>query len=217
MLRKNPIKRLEKPSKPHKIPKAVTKEDLEAICKALREDYEEKKAEGHVREGEMIWRIPLFWFALYTGMRASELARLRWKDIDGEKGLIYIRKQKNQKEQTIPFHRKAREALETVRQREPGDYVFASPDDTAKERSIRNFRERASKAFREARRAAGLRGGLSFHSLRHGFCTILAEAGKSAIIIKEAARHADISTSLRYVHLASSHMRKEIDEAFSDI
>jgi len=214
MLRKNPIKRLEKPSKPHKIPKAVTKEDLEAICKALREDYEEKKARGHVREGEMIWRIPLFWFALYTGMRASELARLRWKDIDVEKGLIYIRKQKNQKEQTIPLNGKAREVLVAVPQREPDDYVFASPDDRAKERSIRNFRERTSKAFREARRGAELREGLSFHSLRHGFCTMLAEAGKSAVVIKEAARHADISTSMRYVHLANEHLRKEVEDAF---
>jgi len=43
---------------------------------------------------------------------------------------------------------------------------------------------------------------------------MLAEAGEPAVIIKEAARHADISTSLRHVHLANEHLRKEIEDVF---
>lgn len=216
LLRENPLTDVAKPDKPHKLPKAIHKDELKALCDALREDYEMKRSKGFVQEGEMIWRIPLFWFAFYTGMRASELARLRWRDVGTDKHLIYIRKQKNKKEQTIPFNTKAQEALSGVRGGTPNDYVFRSPYFSDKKRSTRCFRERASKAFRKAHKLAGLRSSLSFHSLRHGFCTMLAEAGCSAVVIKEAARHADLSTSMHYVHLTRSKLRIDIDDALDD-
>ena len=64
------------------------------------------------------------------------------------------------------------------------------------------------------RRKTGLPEKLSFHSLRHGFCTALAEAGKSAAVIKEAARHADVQTSMQYVRMANEKLKGEIQEAF---
>jgi len=54
---------------------------------------------------------------------------------------------------------------------------------------------------------------LSLHSLRHGFCTLLARAGCSAYQIKEAARHANVSTSERYVSLAKNDVRAAVDAA----
>lgn len=61
-----------------RLPEAVTQSELKLICETLRENYEAKRDRGLVQEGEMIWQIPLFKFALYTGMRASELG-----DFDG--------------------------------------------------------------------------------------------------------------------------------------
>jgi site-specific recombinase XerD len=69
--------------------------------------------------------------------------------------------------------------------------------------------------FTRYRVEAGIDRPITFHSLRHSFCTMLAEAGKSAIVIKEAARHADVSTSMRYVHIANNHLRAEIDDVFA--
>jgi len=215
LLRKSPHEQIVPPKRPKKLPKAITQEELERICSAIRDDYRAKREKGWVQEGEMIWRIPMFRFALYTGMRASELSRLRWKNLDFTKKLIYIRKQKNKKEQTIPLNSKARDILKSVRSGGPEDFVFRSPLYEKKERSDRNFGNRASAAFRDARRGCGLRKEISFHSLRHGFCTMLAEAGKSAVVIREAARHADISTSLRYVHMSRKHLKSEIEDAIS--
>lgn len=214
LLEENPLDAVEPPQKPHKLPKAVTRGELAMICDALRGDYQEKLAAGLVQEGEMIWRIPLFRFAFYTGMRASELARLRWRDVDFEKRLIYIRKQKNRKEQTIPLNRRAADVLRDVPHGYQDDYVFRSPRFTGTQRANRNFAERASEAFRRARKDAGITRPISFHGLRHGFCTALAEAGKSAPIIKEAARHADISTTMRYVHIANERLKAELDDVF---
>ena len=55
---------------------------------------------------------------------------------------------------------------------------------------------------------------ISFHSLRYGFCTRLAEAGKPLQVIKEAARHSDVSTSMIYVHMANEHLKAELDDVF---
>ena len=214
LLKENPLKQVEAPEKPDKLPKAITGEELKEVCEAVRDDYAAKRIKGHVQQGGLVWRIPLFKFAYYTGMRGSEIARLRWEHIDFDKGLIYIREQKNRKEQTIPLNSKAREVLEDVERKDPDDYVFQSPSFDGKERNPKWFRENVSDAFREARKDAGLREELSLHSLRHGFCTALAEAGKSAVVIKEAARHADISTSMRYVHMANEQLKSDVEDAF---
>ena len=214
LLRENPIEEVAAPEKPQKLPKAITEEQLEQICEEVRRDYAAKREKGNVREGQVIWRIPLFWFAFCTGMRGSELARLRWKHIDPEKRLIYVLEQKNKKEQTIPLNRKAKEVLADVPPGSENDFVFRAPYFDAKQRSIRSFRERASETFRKARDRIGMEKTMTFHSLRHGFCTKLAEAGKPLQVIKEAARHADVETSMIYVHMANEHLKSELDDVF---
>jgi len=211
---RNPLGGVEPPDKPEKLPKVMSEADLKRICDALREEYEALRARGHCREGELIWYIPLFRFAFYTGMRASELGRLRWGHIDFSERLIYIYEQKNKKEQTIPLNAKAKEVLEGLERGAPEDFVFTSPAQTARERKIRSFRDNASRTFTRAKRLAEIDRPITFHSLRHGFCTMLAKAGKPAYVIKAAARHADIATSMIYVDLTNGHLRSEVDDAF---
>ena len=214
-LAKNPIADVAKPRKPDKLPKVVKPEELERICSRLHEDYERKvDTYNGVKEGDLIWMIPLFRFALYSGMRVSELARLRWKHIDSDNRLIYIHIQKNRKAQTIPLNKRLAEILQTLSNGGPMDYVFKSPRLSTRERSTRAFALRVNSTFVKYRKAAGIDKPLTIHSTRHGFCTMLAEANRSAVVIKEAARHADIQTSMRYVHLSNEHLKRELDDVF---
>lgn len=50
------------------------------------------------------------------------------------------------------------------------------------------------------------------HSFRHTFFTRLAEGGASAIDIKQTAGHADIATSMKYVHAAESARLRELQQ-----
>jgi len=209
-LSSDPLQGMEAPSEADKLPKAVRPNHVDAMEQALLADYEDKLKRGECRAGELVWMARMWRFAMYTGLRVSELARLRWRDVDPERRLLFLHKQKNHKEQTIPLVAKALQAL--PERGAPEAYVFGPPG-TQEERSTRNFREYVSAVFRTYRRAAGLPEGLTFHGLRHGFCTLLAEAGVGPVTIKEAARHGDISTTMRYVHLAREKLREDLDRA----
>ena len=61
-------------------------------------------------------------------------------------------------------------------------------------------RDRVIKAIRGAQRVAGIDQGV--HILRHTFCSHLAMKGAPTRAIQELARHADLSTTQRYMHLS---------------
>jgi integrase len=71
----------------------------------------------------------------------------------------------------------------------------------ATDRRERGWGEATSRAFAEYRKAAGVRSGLTFHSLRAGYITTL-------------ARHKEIKTSLRYIEATGEAFRGNLDEAF---
>jgi integrase len=53
--------------------------------------------------------------ALFTGMRASEILKLTWEDIDFERGFIRIRDPRERKTETIPLNESAQEVLESLK------------------------------------------------------------------------------------------------------
>ena len=58
----------------------------------LEEDYKEKLARQACRKGELIWMVPLWRFALHSGLRISELAVMRHRDLTA--GTLRITEQK---------------------------------------------------------------------------------------------------------------------------
>jgi integrase len=148
-------------------------------------------------------------------MRATEVGRLRWGHIDTERGLIALHEQKSGKAQTIPLVTKAREVLRYVPgPREPDVYVFRTPRSPLRDRNEKCFGQTASRHFSRARDHAGISRPLTFHDLRAGFASMLAEAGKSAHVIREAMRHADLTMALKYVRVSRKRLRSEMEDAF---
>lgn len=211
----DPLQGVTPPKASPRVPRAITAGELDAICEAVRESYAERVAKNHARTGEMVWRIPLFRFAFATGMRSGELARLRWGHVDSCKGVITIERQKNGKAQTIPLTSEAARILSVVRPGDGADYVFRSPRFDQRQRRTQRFVEAAAKAFRKARVRAGIERHLTVHSLRHGFCTRLAEAGLPAYVIKDAARHASVQTSMIYVALTTASLKDQLERALA--
>ena len=59
--------------------------------------------------------------------------------------------------------------------------------------------------MKSAQRLAGLKATGNFHVLRHTFCSHLAMRGAPAKVIQELAGHAQLSTTMRYMHLSPGH------------
>ena len=212
-LRTSPARQVSAPAPPPRLPRAVRVEELGAIVQAIRADQTRRDGSSDSRiKTDRTWLIPCFRFAALTGLRAAELAGLRWRDIDAERLLVILETQKSGKAGTVPLTSPALAELnEVVGDRHPDLYVFCPPCSAGEPRNVRAFSTNLNRYFRSYVDAAGIARRLTLHGLRHGFCTRLAEVGASAFVIQAAARHASVKTSQVYVSISNDHLREELE------
>ncbi len=67
------------------------------------------------------------------------------------------------------------------------------------------------RGFERAVKRAGLED-VTFHTLRHTFCSLLAMRGVPIPTIAELAGHKTIQITMRYSHLAPEHKRRAIEK-----
>lgn len=66
--------------------------------------------------------------------------------------------------------------------------------------------------FRYHRRRTGVTAGHP-HALRHTFGTALAEAGVDLAVMQALLGHDHVDSAAAYIHLATAHVRRELDAA----
>jgi integrase/recombinase XerD len=115
-----------------------------------------------------------------TGVRRSELVRLRVQDIDSERMIVHIRKGKGGKDRDVPLCPKL---LDTLRQywrwKKPRTWLF--PRGIGPRGRSEHLTDKAVwYACSEAARHAGLKKHVAPHMLRHSFATHLLETEPAA-------------------------------------
>ena len=141
-----------------------------------------------------------------TGVRRSELVRLRVQDIDSERMILHIRKGKGGKDRDLPLSAKLLETLrEYWRWKRPRVYLFPS---SAGHRGVEQPISDHSVwyACAEAARHAGLKKRVAPHMLRHSFATHLLENGADLPTIQVLLGHADLEATSIYLHLSRRHL-----------
>jgi integrase len=171
--------------------------------------------------------------AAHTGLRLGELRALRWRDVDWGNGVIHVRLNspvsapadepekapKSGKTRSVPITDVTARELNDLSRREHfvglDDYVF--PSATGAIVDGKDLRD----AFYEALASAGLgrlRGQetpIVFHDLRHTFGT-LAVGVFPLSDVKEMMGHADLQTTMRYVHYVPRHdAARRLSQAFA--
>lgn len=136
-----------------------------------------------------------------SGLRISEIVKLRVQDIDSIGMRIYIQKGKGNKDRyTLLSERNLellREYWKKYRPSHPEGYLFYA---RSKDKHILTTRSVVN-AFSKYRIRAGLSDTYSSHTLRHCFATHLLESGMEIYRIKELLGHTFLQTTAFYLHL----------------
>jgi integrase/recombinase XerC len=194
----NPLASVKLPKIPRKLPAFVTKQDLRLIIeKVTTQDLKD-----------------IFTFGFYTGCRLSEILNIQWNSISLNNRIIKVANTstfttKSRKERIIPI---CNILYDTLSNRIPNvlsinqdEYVFC------KVKGIPYLPNYVGNNFKKTVRKAKVNPNLHFHSLRHGFCSYLAQKNISLYIIKELAGHADISTTQIYSHLRAEDLMRSVN------
>ena len=154
--------------------------------------------------------------AVTTGMRLSEVRALKWSDVDMVERVIYVQRNLYRNEEGSPKAGKAREVLISDSLHAALlNYQMSAPTSadgwlfctsSGKPWDAQNITKRW---FRQALKNAGITKKVTFHSLRHTFCTLSATANGNQFQTQKLAGHSNISTTAKYyVHLEREALRE---------
>jgi site-specific recombinase XerD len=155
-----------------------------------------------------------FFATVYScGLRLQEARNLEVTDIDAARGMVHIHRGKGARDRMVPL---PHATLELLRghwrgHRHPRRLFPAIGRGAIRWSALRAgvateaiATSSVQEAFRQARDAAGItKKGVSLHTLRHSYATHLLEAGVNLPAISRFLGHAQIQTTLVYVHLTS--------------
>ena len=133
-----------------------------------------------------------------AGLRSQEVINLKLGDIDFERKTIHIRQSKYKKDRIVPLADCMALGLKKyIRLEKPFVFLF-----NGKEPDGRYSVKGLSWVMREALKKTSITKDVSLHSLRHSYATHLLEEGVNIITLKELLGHAEISTTMIYLHVA---------------
>ena len=141
-------------------------------------------------------------FLIQTGLRFSEALHLPWEEVNAADVYIAGARSKSRQGRRVPL---TADAQALLRERGwPSDRFGRGPWDIIDEAGFR-------KAWTAARIAMGRNKDQLFtpHCLRHTCCSRLSQAGVAPRVIMEWMGHADLKTTLRYMHVR----QEQLDEA----
>ncbi len=177
-----------RPKKPLLLPKVLGEEELGKLFKAL----------VNIKHKAMLFT------AYSAGLRVSEVAALKIKDIDSGRMQILIEQAKVKKDRYVTLSPVLLDILRsyiTNYKPKPLIYLFES-EQTGTAYPTRTIQ----RIFQLAKGKAGIRKEVGIHSLRHSFATHLLEKGTDIRYIKDLLGHFDIRTTERYLHVSKKDL-----------
>ena len=139
-----------------------------------------------------------------AGLRGQEAINLKISDIDFERKTIHIRQSKYKKDRIVPLSEYMAKGLRKYLIAEnPHIWLFNGKEPDGRY-SVRGL----SWVMREALRKTSIKKEVNLHSLRHSYATHLLEEGLNIVSLKELLGHAEITTTMIYLHVAQCPLVK---------
>ncbi len=138
-----------------------------------------------------VWLRPIVLLAVATGMRRSEILRLRWLDVDFTQAHIMLPQTKNGEGRTVHLNQLALSALRSVwNSPKTTDPIFSGI--TPGQVSVAFARLCRSQKVEDFR----------FHDLRHTTASWLRMQGADIHTVAQLLGHKDLRMAARYQHLS---------------
>ncbi len=187
LLKKNIIKDIKTPKKQRKLPDVLTKEEVKELISSAR------KLKNKL----------LIEFMYSSGLRVSEVAKLKVENLNLKEGTGLLKKGKGGKDRFFILSKKLIEDLEGyIADKNETDYVFeGNGKNHLCERAIQRIVKRVAKK-------SGIKKRVYCHLLRHAFATHLLEDGNDIRIIQELLAHSNLQTTQFYTSVSKEQLKK---------
>jgi integrase/recombinase XerC len=212
----SPIKNLSLPKLERRLPKFLTKQQMEALLIAPMQPLTapKRKSAGRPVSASICYRDVAVLETIYScGLRVSELCGLRAEDIDWSEQIVRVRG-KGKKERLVPVGEPALKAIDnywrTLKQPPSGQLpvFFAETKTPAPLQPVQLARR-----LKQFLVIAGLDPGLTPHKLRHSYATHLLDAGADLRSVQELLGHAHLVTTQVYTHVTTERLKRAYDAA----
>jgi len=179
---------IKRPRKDKKLPIVLSKEEVVQILFAV----------SNIKHRAILMLV------YSAGLRVSEVVKLKPKDIDSDRKLIFIKRAKGRKDRYTTLSNVALETLRTYyKSVKPKNWLFPG------QREGRHISTRTvEKVFEDAVGKAGIKKEVSVHSLRHSYATHLLESGVDLRYIQELLGHKSNRTTEIYTHVSKKELGK---------
>jgi integrase/recombinase XerD len=139
-----------------------------------------------------------------AGLRGQEVINLKISDVDFERKTIHIRQSKYKKDRLVPLSDYMAKGLRKyISAENPYVWLFNGKEPDGRY-SVRGL----SWVMRETLKKTSIKKDVNLHSLRHAYATHLLEEGLNIVTLKELLGHAEITTTMIYLHVAQCPMIK---------
>ena len=199
----DPAESLRLPKRPRDLPKVLGREEIAALL-----DYRPEQGGWQADRDRALLET------LYsTGARVSEMQAMDLADLDLDDGTVVL-KGKGRKERIAGLGRPCREALE--------DYLVAVAEARVRKDRRAVFLNRfggrlttrsIARLLEKRVAAAGIRRGVTPHTLRHSFATHMLQAGANLREVQELLGHASVASTQVYTHLTLDHLMRVYKKA----
>jgi integrase len=153
------------------------------------------------------WEMALL--SLHTGLRAGEIFKLTWADIDTGRGLIAVKDAKSGRSRFAHMTEAVKDMLQSKTAGKPSELLYSSPGGALRREVPRSIKEAIDAlGFNEGREDR--RDRAVFHTFRHTFASWLVQAGVDLYRVKELMGHSVMVMTERYAHLAPQNTRQAV-------
>lgn len=141
------------------------------------------------------------------GLRVSEATLLTLRDVDLDRGRIYIRRVKSGIPGEKPLFRDSRRLLRAYleERQQSGSALFTGRQGNLSDKRI-------AQLFKVYARKAKLDAAYSVHSLRHTIATHLLEAGQGVEFVKDHLGHVNIQNTMIYAQITDRRRQEMFEE-----